>query len=520
MKKTMRALCLALALLLAFCVAGCKKNDDNREINVAAGFDRYDLDAPLAQTVGGIGAQIDTDNFMPYNALTPDEEAMLEGRIEDMNLQFTRIKFFPEFFERGNDNSDPDSFDYSSPDVDFESVEMQALYKILDICERHNVRVDLSWYGCYAWFDSADGKYDGTWLGWTNEELGRNDSWVTGPKKTEDFDGYAEYAENIAVMLDYLINTKKYTCVYGFSVIAEMFMIGEKDPATGKVVGKLSWDGYSECVAVVDAKLKREGLRDKVVFFGHSNAGNVPKNFNDEQQSVKEYFDIPGTGNYNWDINDNIEAALNYFDKMVGYSEGMGKKGYYVSEFCQGKHFLDAVNKTDIDDYGAGMYIARFSIAALSEGVTFLNHYILGDTMFGNYVHTMGLWKYRDENWEAHPEYYFYGLITKYSDIGATVYPVVKAKGDDYHDIISVAMKLPDGSWSYFISNATNSAAKIAIVNEDGPDKFNAYRITEAAIPEDRAVTLPAAYAEIDSSAGVAYVNLPANSFTVLSNKR
>lgn len=76
---------------------------------------------------------------MPWNKLTADEEKMLEQRIADMNLQYTRIKMFPEFFERGNDNDDPNVFDYDSEDVDFESVEMKALYKISWISAKSTV---------------------------------------------------------------------------------------------------------------------------------------------------------------------------------------------------------------------------------------------------------------------------------------------------------------------------------------------------------------------------------------------
>ena len=64
------------------------------------------------------GAQIDTDVYMPWNNLTADEEGMLEKRIADMNLQFTRITLFPEFFDRTNDNDDTDVFDAAAEGTD------------------------------------------------------------------------------------------------------------------------------------------------------------------------------------------------------------------------------------------------------------------------------------------------------------------------------------------------------------------------------------------------------------------
>lgn len=139
-----KIICLAAAVILAVSAAGCGNTGDTSEassassqtqIEVAAGYERYDLGEALDTVTAGFGAQIDTDVYMPWNNLTADEEAMLEKRIADMNLQFTRIKFFPEFFERANDNDDPDVFDADAEGIDFDSTEMRALYKILDICE-------------------------------------------------------------------------------------------------------------------------------------------------------------------------------------------------------------------------------------------------------------------------------------------------------------------------------------------------------------------------------------------------
>lgn len=196
-----KIICLLMAVLMLFSLIACdtdQNGDTGGDIEVDSNYTRYDVTEKLKYKTEGFGAQIDTDVYMPWNNLSSTEEEMLEQRIADMNLQYTRIKFFPEFFERDNDNDDPNVFNYDSPDVDFECTEMQALYKILDICEKYGINVDLSWYGAYTTFKSYDGQYEGSWLGY--DEIG----WVSAPRKTDDFDGYAEYAENIAVGLDYL----------------------------------------------------------------------------------------------------------------------------------------------------------------------------------------------------------------------------------------------------------------------------------------------------------------------------
>ena len=548
----------------------CGKKDDDffayRPMGIVdEGYIRYDVaTTALKNKTIGYGAQIDTDTFMPWNnplggGLTADEEAMFKQRVADMNLQYTRVKFFPEYFERANDNDDPNSFDAEASGADFECAEMQALYKVLDICEENGVKVDLSWNGCNTWFHSFDGKYTftkegdtcvgGTWLGYNTSQY-----WTTAPRMEEGFDGYAEYAENISVMLDYLINVKEYTCIYGFSVIEELFY----DKSDTR-----DWEEYVKCCKVIQDRLIKDGLRDKLQFIGttpqYTASQGTAKAFAEGQEPLKDVYDICGMPNYRF--NNKTSGIVNFFKGIMEKCEEIDK-GLVISEFCQGgvgsaSPFLDAVNKTDIDDYDAGLYISRFMIASADNGVGALNHYILGDTWFNGradytytdgdedryyhkcddvcknnctvkwdnsdgYIHTMGLWQYRDNAWKAHPEYYFWSLICRYTDSGSEIYRIRK-EGETKmkEDVMLVSFRLPDGSWSYMIANNTTETQKIAIVNENADSlvSFKKYVVTEAGIPEDRAVVLPSASGTVDATTGVAHVELAPKSFTVLSNK-
>ena len=534
MKKLLFSILFVLTMIF---VIGCEKNTeenkttnnnktdisttnnslDPNNIEVLSEYQRYDIgeknDAPLI----GFGAQMDTDIFMPWNNMTKEDEEIWENRIKEMNLKYTRIKYFPEFLERANDNDDPNVFDYDSKDVDFECAEMQALYKVLDLCEKYSIKVDFSLSGCYHWFESYDGKYKGTWLGEDSSSV--SNYWVTGPT---DFD---EYAENIVIVTKYLLEVKKYTCIWGISNISESFFNEN---------GVKSWDSYVESCRIIRDRLIKEGIKDKILFIGCSENGGVPKYYKEEFETVKDIFDVCCTGNYNWDYTCENESIRNYFTDMLDVVKYYGKTDFAISEFCQGKHFTDAVHKTDIDDYSAGLYIARFCIEAAKAGVTAFDHYILGDTFFTNsYIHTMGLWMYRDSNvvnpeyisWAAHPEYYFYAMVSRYTDRGAYAYKVneeLKSEYDDEdRDIAIVAVELLDGSWSYYIANTSNESKKIAVVNtlSTHPQQMNAYKVTESWIPEDRACVLPESFKVIDASNGVAYVTVPANGLLVVSNK-
>lgn len=152
--------------------AGCGEQDNSsesqsdstpKEITVQAGYTRYDLKDSTRKTEG-FGTQFDTLIVEKQNGGKAEDWQVHVDALETMNLQNVRIRFFPEMYERGNDNDDPNVFDYDSPDVDFNSLEMQHLYSLLDAFEKNGVKVDLSWYGCRTTFASEDGK--STAAGW------------------------------------------------------------------------------------------------------------------------------------------------------------------------------------------------------------------------------------------------------------------------------------------------------------------------------------------------------------------
>ena len=489
---------------------------------------RYDVCEKQDTPIVGFGAQMDTDIFMPWNNLNNEDEKIWESRIADMNLKYTRVKYYPEMFERANDNSDPDVFDYEAEGVDFNCVEMQALYKILDICQKYNIKVDLGSYNCYNWFKSYDGKYEGSWLGVDTSGFA-NESWTCGPS---DFD---EYAENISVLLQYLINVKKYTCIWGFSHIQECYVNSE---------GVSPYEDYIECVKKIDNRLKKDGIRDKIklIYSGSVPANSDLRMMREEVKALEGIVDVIGTASYPEEEKLN-EVLCDYYNDLADIRDECKLKYISVSEFCEGGHFLDAVNKTDIDSYEAGITVARLCVNAASRGVTAFSHYILGDTMFTNqYIHTMGLWTYKEWHpyysgplqmkeedfipYGAHPEYYFYGLICKYTDSGSYAYQVEteELSFEEYErgaDICAVAFELPDGKWTYIVVNKGEAERKIAIVNTQTgrPEELNCYKVTENEIPKDRACVLPKAYRTADVVNGVVHIEVPAKGMLVLSDK-
>ena len=274
---------LLLSTICLLSITACGKNDKStenspsvdskpqsqeqspQEIEVSNSYIRYDVTEKNDYPLVGFGAQMDTDIYLPYNKMTKEDEALWEQRIKDMNLKYTRIKYFPEYFERENDNNDPNVFDYNAPGVAPDCAEMLALYKILDLAQKYDIKVDLSLSGCWNFFKSVDGKYNSSWLANSNENV--KNYWVTGPTD------YYEYAESISAVLKYLIEVKHYTCIWGISNIPESFFNDK---------GVKDWNEYVEATTIIHEKLIKDGIRDKVKFIGSSEVGYNTAYFREE----------------------------------------------------------------------------------------------------------------------------------------------------------------------------------------------------------------------------------------------
>ena len=95
----------------------CKKNKTSESIEqlvIPDGYTQFTIDKSNGVKTEGYGAQIDTHIYKAYNAMSSEELNEAYRRIKEMNLQAIRTQVFPEWFERGNDNNDYNSFNYNS----------------------------------------------------------------------------------------------------------------------------------------------------------------------------------------------------------------------------------------------------------------------------------------------------------------------------------------------------------------------------------------------------------------------
>lgn len=496
-------LCCAV-LFIPF--SGCTQDEP---VVIPDGYTQLTVDQSSGVKTEGYGAQIDTHIYKAYNAMSEEELQEFYKRVKDMNIQTIRTQVFPEWFERGNDNDDYNSFDYKSANVDMNSIEMQQLYRLLDFCEENSITVDLSVYGCCATYESQDGKIKGSWLGAPYTK-----NWITSPK-TEDengntFAGLDEFAESVYGLLNYILEEKEYTCVTEFSIYPEpnLSYVGAD--------GRVDYSEYVDLVAKVDAKLKKENLRSKIKFSGPAVALQTVMGLNPYIEDLDDYFDKYTISSYSYDDKDSNNTLSDYgaaLDNLVSYTG----KNYSLAEFGS-KNVIDAANQTDIETYERALFLARYMINLSNQNCASMKYWEICDMDYGGFMMNLGLWKFRNNGWVARPQYYTWSLITKYTDIGSEIYPITKEVSAD-SDLVAVAFKLPEGKWTYMLCNIGDSTQKISMVNlNDGaPKNMNFYEVRASKC--DGTCAPIAASESISRENGAINVKILPNSFVVLSER-
>lgn len=521
----------ALAMAI-FATTSCTRTVDYTvaDYQISPGYVRYNLQDAKERKTEGYGAQFDTCIVEPMNAATDWE--LISRTVRESNLQSVRIRFYPEMYERGNDNTNPFLWDGTSENIDFQSAEMQHLYKLLDLFQECGVKVDLSWYGCRSTFSSEDGKIKGSWLGGRYGQPGIN-NWMMPPSDTYVRNSAEEYAESVAECLDYLINTKGYTCLYEYSLF----------PEPEGVLSPSRMDIYGAVAHSVKTRLQVKNIN--ILYSGPADYGNNPKNLNDTYLSQGYPYDKATSSTYLFHgtvtttgakaIPSQNETMYEYAKKHVEVSEqydlswGTAESGT--------SNFITAVTNADTELFDRAMTLSRMFINFSNAGATNMKYFVYSDCDYdgalnqeGLFRYVKGLYKDSEIDYQAKPIWYAWSSIMRYTDFGSTIYPVTTqyTPTDDFDgidpDVCIVALKLPDGSWSYFMANTSSEVRKVAIVNEneDRPtDTMKMFRLTEGTLPSgaDATPEILAKWKDLDVSNGVAHVSIPANGIMILSNK-
>ena len=455
---------------LGFCIRPVAHQPQTKALSLNVG-------SPTGTPLQGIGVEFDPHFLtacMAKNdgARPADWDNIIVPRVKKMRPHNFRVWVLSQWFEPVNDNNDPNTTNWDA--LNFNTPEMQALYKELDLAEETGAEVTLVFWGASA----------NTWMAG-----GQTGNWLFVPKD------YNEWAENCAILAKHLIDTKHYTCVKMLTPINEPnFYPGHWQRMTA--------EGYASVCHKIAAQLQRMGIAHKISL-------NLSDNIDSDVQFLKEACartaDVAGMFNthcYKFGY-ENTNAEIGAWERTnVDLARAVGRK-HFVGEFGSNRT-VAAARQTDIDFYRRGILIDRLVLNFLNNGASGCSYWQLFDSWYSAHdsypsMQQIGMWRYvkdayRSEpyyhklkyDYEPRPQYYAYSMLTCHVRPGAMTYPIATSQGN----LTASAFKNTDGKWVYVFANPDDTSYTISLNNSyrSTSGTFDVYRYLAAELPYDDAL--------------------------------
>lgn len=400
--------------------------------------------------LNGFGVEWDPHFWMPYNTKYGTGEAdwkIITNRVLELGIDRVRVGWQPVFHEFMNDNNDPATADMDMFYFNENNQELASLKRQLDFCQKNGIKVTLAYWGPtrQSWIGT---KYSGNW--WN------------APYSDD------EYAENISVLLKYLIVTCKYT------VIDEFCSFNEPSLGYYNAEGRIVFDEYMNMMRTLAARLSKDGLRNKVRLIASDDSssrmgvGNGNLNglswFEKSVKALKVTGDVFSSHSYRFLVTDSNEDML--FDFKAYYNalkEYAPDKPLVFHEFGT-SNTVDAYHVSDLESYDRALLLPKFAVNLLNAGGAGALYWTMYDQLYYEGIEkeakmTIGLWGFKTENWRIRKLYHSWGLVTKYTFPGSSIYAGQSADPD----ICVVALKDPKGLTTYLIVNTGKTAKQFTI---------------------------------------------------------
>ena len=434
-------------------------------------------------------------------------------RVEKMGIKRMRMMVMPSWWEPQNDNNDSEITAWEN--LTLSSVEMQSLYKALDLAEREKIDVTMVAWGCHKWCGHIiDTKYRSNQRYFLAESNSTED-WCIPSMQID------EWAESISALLQHLILKKKYTCIKALTLINEPSWSYQID-------GKVDAEHYSKMCHAVDERLERDGVRNKIRFDLSDDAENI-EFLKHSTRSVDDIADSYNSHTYKFGYetpNSEIEAWERANIEVVAPTG----KPHYIGEFGSNQN-VGASRQKDIDLYERGVLMARIALSLMNAGAAGVSYWSLVDQYYAftdsyGSMQQLGLWRsakneYQSEPYydnikcdlELRPQYWAYSLLTRHIGSGE-IYPLTT--GNEF--VAASAFRDEQGKWVYIFANGSEEDFVATLeIKALGKTKFSHYAYTKETLPQDD--SLIEADNKISSRKGALEIAIEAQSVAVYVEK-
>lgn len=409
----------------------------------------------------GFGAQWDSAAYDDYEVSDQDFE-VIANRIRWMRTPIVRIMMLSRWCCIGDGI------------LDFNTREMQVLYRHLNACQQAGIDVMLTDWGCER--------------EWTK---------VPGVQDTAD----PAFAEIIGDYMAHLLNEKGYSCIKYFVFVNEPnYEIG-------------NFDRWKQGLLNVAAAFKKRGLESRLQLVG-SDESNAPDWHHNAVDQLKDTLAVYDVHLYAGDAMVRPGQLETFFKEHWDYAlandPNAKSKPMIVGEAGLNDDAVHPGANLRIDTFFYGLFMADYAVQAARAGSAAVSAWQMDDN--GHKDFQWGLWDNNAKGLRIRPWFYPWSLLCRYFPKGATIYrpaqpsPEVRILAASLH-----ATKADAPQWTCCVVNRGDTEARYTFRVPNAP-KQNMQQfvyLPEQSPTTDEGFPKPAQTAEVDLAQGVELVCAP-----------
>ena len=412
----------------------------------------------------GFGAEWDSNNY-PNAGVTADDFALIRKRVQWMRLPVARIMMQTKWCYLG-----PGKYEW-------DNTAMQALYRHLDTCQELGTTVFLTDWGCEP-------------------------EWLRVPGIADVAD--PQYAEAIGGYLDYLLNTKGYSCI-------RHFIFGNEPNLEVR-----DWLRWKKGVQNVWAVFQRRGMDQRLIFTGPDESTNE----NWQDRAVDELQDILGAYDIHLYAEDRVVRngdLYPFFRTAWSYARENDPrakdKPCIVGEAGMWDGSRPPSYNDNIDKVWYGVFMADYAAQAANAGSAAVSAWMLDDNSHQDF--TWGLWTNKASGMKLRPWFQVWGLLCRSFPPGSIIYRAPQPS----RSLRVLAARLPGGGWSLCAVNRADESATLTLsVPSAGVASLRRYLYAEDSLAADGdGFPLPLDTAEYDLGKGVS-ITVPPSGVVLLTS--